>query len=153
MDLTCPQCNKQLPEVETLEYRFCPHCGAEVKAESGKLDDTRLTIPPDLTPPQLKQAPQGLSPQTGKQATRTESINDQTVEPQPSSTHTHTEIKPPDTPPPSGFFRVSAAEQAPFDKKKDFIEKPPGKKHRKLIIAVLILLAVIILILGGLFTF
>ncbi len=37
MDLSCPKCSKQLPEVETLKYRFCPHCGAEIAAEPKKL--------------------------------------------------------------------------------------------------------------------
>ena len=57
MDPSCPKCSKQLPEVETLKYRFCPHCGAEIPAEAGELDNAFLTRPPDLSKRQPKRPP------------------------------------------------------------------------------------------------
>jgi DNA-directed RNA polymerase subunit RPC12/RpoP len=62
MDLSCPKCSKQLPEVETLKYRFCPHCGAEIAAAPKKLEDAFLTIAPDLAPPQPKLKPPEIPP-------------------------------------------------------------------------------------------
>ena len=32
MPTTCPKCGQDLPEVEILKYRYCPHCGAEITA-------------------------------------------------------------------------------------------------------------------------
>lgn len=48
MELTCPQCNQQLPDVETVQYRFCPHCGAELAAEPQQQPKLK---PPDTPPP------------------------------------------------------------------------------------------------------
>jgi hypothetical protein len=60
MEPFCPQCNQQLPNVETVDYRFCPHCGAEIAA--GPLSDQagepqtmasrqQLNLKPPHTPP------------------------------------------------------------------------------------------------------
>jgi len=62
MPIDCPKCSKQLPEVETLKYRFCPHCGAEIAAAPKKLADASLTIPPDLAPPHPKLKPPDIPP-------------------------------------------------------------------------------------------
>ena len=48
MKPSCPQCNQQLPEVEMVEYRFCPHCGAEIAAEPRQQPKLK---PPDTPPP------------------------------------------------------------------------------------------------------
>lgn len=47
MELTCPKCNQQLPETKMVEYRFCPHCGAEIAAERRQ----QLNLKPPDTPP------------------------------------------------------------------------------------------------------
>ena len=151
MDLSCPKCQKSLPEVETLKYRFCPHCGAEIPAEPGKLDNASLTIPPDLSKRQSKRTVDMVSPQTGENGSTTISLNDQTIAPQPVTKRPRPEIKPPDTPAPSSFFRNSPEKKEPPTP--DLKQPPPEKSRRNVLAAILILLAVIILILGGIFTF
>jgi hypothetical protein len=159
MDLACPKCQKSLPEVETLKYRFCPHCGAEVPAEPRKLDNALLTIPPDLSKRQPKRTVDVMSPPTGENGSKTTSINDQTIAPQPVIKRPRPEIKPPDTPPPSSFFRISPAEKANSISSgeklppKKVIKKQSPTKTRNIIIAALVILVIIILVLGGLFTF
>ena len=160
MKLTCPKCNKPLPEVETIKYRFCPHCGAEIAAEPQHLDDAYLTIPPEPPPPpQADNPPTDLSPQTEKKIGVTRPFNDQTSEPQPPLSRQQPKLKPPHTPPPASFFRTRSAEKKPpihtkekTSPKKDVKKQSPTKK-RNIIIAALIILALIILLLGGLFTF
>jgi DNA-directed RNA polymerase subunit RPC12/RpoP len=153
MELLCPKCSKQLPEVEILKYRFCPHCGAEIAAEPKKLEDAFLTIPPDLAPQHPKQTPKSLSldTQTGKKLTLNGRFNDQTIEPQTTTTQPQAKLKPPDIPPPSSFFRTPSEPIKPPPQ--DIHKQPPTKNRNKIIIAVLISLAVVILIIGGLFTF
>ena len=159
MERTCPKCSKPLPEVEALEFRFCPHCGAEIAAEPRHLGDAYLTVPPEPLPPQADIPPMDLDPQTEGKITLTRQFNDQTSEPQPLVSRQQPKLKPPDTPPPASFFRVRSAEKAPDihteDKtspKKDVKKQLPTKK-RNIIIAALVILALIILLLGGLFTF
>jgi hypothetical protein len=120
MELTCPKCNQQLPEVQMVDYRFCPHCGAEIAAGP---------------------------------------LSDQTGEPQTMASRQQLNLKPPDTPPPAGFFRTSSDKNTPVfhsgekaAPKKDLREQRTAK-NRNIIIATLIILAIIILLLGGLFTF
>jgi DNA-directed RNA polymerase subunit RPC12/RpoP len=151
MDLSCPKCSKQLPEVETLKYRFCPHCGAEIPAEPRKLDNAFLTIPPDLSKRQPKRTAEVVSPPTGENGSTTISFNDQTIEPQPVIKRPRPKINPPDTPPPSSFFRISPEKKEPPPP--DLKQQPPAKSRRKIIVAILILLVVVILIMGGIFTF
>jgi len=151
MPTSCPKCSKQLPEVETLKYRFCPHCGAEIPAASRKLDDAFLTIPPDLSKRQPKRTADDWSPQTDENGSTTKSFDDQTIEPQPVIKRPRPEIKPPDTPPPSGFFRSSPEKKEPPPP--DPKQQPPAKSRRNVIIAILILMVVVILIMGGIFTF
>jgi len=161
MPISCPKCSKQLPEVETLRYRFCPHCGAEIAAAPKKLEDAFLTIPPDLATRQPEQTPDGLSldTQTGQKVSSAGQFNDQTIEPQPMTRQSQPKIKPPTTPPPSGFFRISSAEKSHSissgkkEPPKKVIKKQSPTKTRNIIIATLVILAVIILVLGGLFTF
>ncbi len=166
MNLSCPKCNKQLPEVETLQFRFCPHCGAEIAAKLQQLDEAYLTIPPDSPPPNVDRGPDELNPETEKKLNGAGQFNDQTVEPQAITPQNRPQIKPPADPPPSSFFRTppAAPEKPPRILKKQRVteldpspplqkKEPPTKNHSKVIIAVLILLAVVILILGGLFTF
>ena len=159
MPISCPKCSKQLPEVETLKYRFCPHCGAEIPADPGELDNAFLTMPPDLSKRQPKRTADILSPCTDENGSTTKSFNDQTVEPQPLVKRPRPKIKPPDTPPPSSFFRISPAEKTHSIRPGE--EAPPKKavkiqsptKTRNIIIATLFILVIIILVLGGLFTF
>jgi DNA-directed RNA polymerase subunit RPC12/RpoP len=153
MRLACPKCNRQLPEVETLKYRFCPHCGAEIAVDPEKREEAFPTIPPGLVPRQPKQRPENssLDAETGKKPTLTGRFNEQTIEPQPMAGRPQPEIKPPDTPPPASFFRTPAETIKP--QPQEFHPQPPTKNRNKIIIAVLISLAVVILIIGGLLTF
>ena len=151
MDPSCPKCQKSLPEVETLKYRFCPHCGAEIQAEPGKLDNAFLTIPPDLSKRQSQRTADRVSPQTDENGSTTISFNEQTIAPQPVMKRPRPEIKPPDTPPPSSFFRISPEKKEPPPP--DLKQQPPAKSRRKIMVAILILLVVVILIMGGIFTF
>ena len=151
MDPSCPKCQKSLPEVETLKYRFCPHCGAEIPAEASEIDNAFLTMPPDLSQRQPKRAADILSPQKDENGSTTKSFNDQTIEPQPVVKRPRPKIKPPDTPPPSSFIRINPEKKEPPPP--DPKQQPPAKSHRSVIIAILILLVVVILILGGIFTF
>jgi len=151
MNLRCPKCSKQLPEVETLEYRFCPHCGAEITAKPQQLEEAFLTIPPDLPPPRADLRPRDLSSETEKKITVAGQFDDQTIEPQPGTSRNRPEIKPPLEPPPPHFRRMPSEDADPPPPKPK--KQPPTKNQNKIIIAVLILLAVVILILGGLFTF
>ena len=159
MALNCPKCSKQLPEVEKIEYRFCPHCGAEIAAESRQLDEVYLTIPPDSPPPPAGQPPVDLSQETEKKIAVTDPFNDQTSAPQPMANRQKPKLKPPDTPPPNNFFRTHSAEKThPIrsgkkDAPKKDIKKQPPTQNRKIIIVTLVILAMIILLLGGLFTF
>jgi hypothetical protein len=159
MKLKCPQCSKPLPEVETVKYRFCPHCGAEIAAESQQLDDAYLTIPPDSPPPLEDHRHTDLNPETEKKITAADPFDDQTREPQPMAGRSQPRLKPPDTPPPPSFFRTRSAEKThtirteeKIPLEKDIKKQSPTKK-RNIIIAALVILAMIILLLGGLFTF
>jgi hypothetical protein len=149
--MTCPKCSKPLPEVETLKFRFCPHCGAEIAAELQPLDDAYLTMPPDSAPPQADHRPKDLSPETENKKTGGGPFDDQTIERQMMTGRPKPELKPPVEPPPPGFFRMPPIEADPPPPKPK--KQPQTKNHNKVIIAVLIMLAVLILILGGLFTF
>jgi hypothetical protein len=140
-----------LPEVETLEYRFCPHCGAKLTMEPDKLDEAFLTIPPDLPPAQAEDSLNRLSPPAEQPPPITAPTDDPTIEPQPFKPQGRPQIKPPSVTPPPGFFR-EPPKKAPPDPTQS-IKKPPTKNSKKILIAVLILLAVVILILGGIFTF
>jgi hypothetical protein len=162
MELTCPKCSHPLPEVETIDYRFCPHCGAEITAEPQHLDDAYLTIPPEPLPAQADNPPMDLGPQTDKKVTVTRQFNDHTSEPQPPTSRQQPKLKPPDTPPPASFFRTRSAEKTPAIQTEETEEKTSPRKEvkkqsptkkRTIIIVVLVILALIILLLGGLFTF
>lgn len=153
MALSCPKCSKQLPEVETLEYRFCPHCGVEIPVEAKKLDEAYLTFPPDLASQKSQKTPNGLYPETGKKVTLIRQFNDQTIKSLPLTRQAQPKIKPPDTPPPDSFLRASSSQIAPSTKTKDIKKQPPAKTRNKVIIAILVFVAVAILILGGLYTF
>jgi hypothetical protein len=159
MPIACPQCSKPLPQVETLEFRFCPHCGAEIAAEPRQLDDAYLTLPPDSPPAQADHRPMDVSPETEEKIAGTGPFNDQTSEPQVMESRQRPKLKPPDSPPPAGFFRTPSDEKTPSIRpaekvppKKD-IKKPSPTKKRNIIIAALVILAVIVLLLGALFTF
>jgi len=162
MQKSCPKCSRQLPEPVNFEYRFCPHCGAEITDEPEKHEDVFLTIPPDPAPRQPGQRPEDLASNTdaGRDPAPGKRFNDQTVAPQSVSRRPKPELKPPDMPPPPGFFRTAPAEkkhpavspERAFTKQQ--LKKPASSpKRKKIIIAALLLLAVIILIMGGLFTF
>jgi hypothetical protein len=170
MEPSCPKCSKSLPEVETLEFRFCPHCGAEIAAESQQLDDAYLTIPPDSLPPQDDHRPTDLSPETEKTITVAGPFDDQTSELQPMAGRQKPKLTPPVTPPPASFFRTRSDEKTPSIRSEEKLppktirseEKLPPKKgnkktsptkNRNIFIAILVILVMIILILGGLFTF
>jgi hypothetical protein len=166
MKRTCPTCNQQLPKVETIQYRFCPHCGAEIDAGPRPLDEAFLTVPPDSPLAPADAGPEDPGPAPEKTKPVSEPFDDQTIAPQLVSVEKRPQIRPPAEPPPPGFFRTppSAPEPPPPKTKKQRIKKthpPPAKppkktatkNHQKVIIAVLIALAVVILLLGGLFTF
>jgi hypothetical protein len=144
MPTSCPKCSQKLPEVETMKFRYCPHCGAEIAAAPEKLDPDMLTIPPDMSKQQSQQGAAVLSPQPDENVAATQSFNDQTVEPRPI-------IKPPDTPPPSSFFRTRPEIKEP--PAPDVKQAPRTKSRKNTIIVILILLIVVILIMGGIFTF
>ena len=159
MALSCPKCSKKLPEVETLEFRYCPHCGAEIAAEPQQLDDAYLTIPPDSPPPQTGHRPIDVSPETEKKMAVTDPFDDQTREPQPMAGRSQARLKPPDTPPPASFFRTRSDEKTPSIRPAEKVppkrddKKQSPTKNRNIIIAALVILAIIILLLGALFTF
>jgi len=158
MDQTCPKCSMKLPEMETLEYRFCPGCGTEISATPEQLDETLQTIPPDLSM-QQPGLPGDLEPKIGKKDIFTQKFNDKTIAPHSRDRSQQPGLKPPNTPPPAGFFRKRAAENpnsigsAKEVPPKKVIQKQSSAKNRKTIIAIIIILAVILLVLGGLFTF
>ncbi|MGD9078194.1 MAG: hypothetical protein PVG96_02580 [Desulfobacterales bacterium] len=159
MEPSCPKCSQPLPEVETLEFRFCPHCGAEIAAESQQLDDAYLTMPPDPLPPREDHRHMDLGPETEKKIPVAGPFDDQTTEPQPITAQSRLRLKPPDTPPPASFFRARSAEKtSPIHTEEKTSPKKEVKKHspakkRNIILAALVILALIILLLGGLFTF
>jgi DNA-directed RNA polymerase subunit RPC12/RpoP len=150
MDLSCPKCSKQLPEVETLEYRFCPHCGAEIPARPKKLEGAFQTLPPDLASKPQKKRPERLKPDISETASNISPATHQTIEPSPMTKRSRPKIKPPVTPPPPSFFRMRPEKKPPAP---EDIKAQPSTKSRNIIIAALVLLAVIILVLGGFFTF
>jgi hypothetical protein len=159
MTIACPQCSKPLPEVATLEFRFCPHCGAEITADSQQLDDAYLTIPPDSPPSHDSHQAMDLSPETAKKRTVADPFDDQTREPQPMADRPRPILKPPDTPPPASFFRARSDEKTPLTRpaekvspKRDHKKQLPNK-NRNIVIATLVILAMIVLLLGALFTF
>ena len=85
MELACPKCSRQLPEVETLKYRFCPHCGAEIAVDPEKHAEAFLTIPPGLAPRQPKLKPPDTPPPASFFRTPSETIkpHPQDIHPQP----------------------------------------------------------------------
>ena len=162
MPITCPQCSLQLPEVENLEYRFCPGCGAEISVEPQRLDEAPHTIPPDLSAQRPEQKSSVSDSKTDQHAIFTETFNDKTIAPQSMPKLQQPELKPPDTPPPASFYRSSPV--SPVEKQhpprseekvppKPAMQKQSSARNRNIIIAGLIILALIILVLGGLFTF
>lgn len=153
MPITCSKCSRLLPQVATLKYRFCPHCGTEIEADSDKHQDALLTTPPELTPRQPEQQPGNLrlDTETGKKPTLAARFDDQPIAPRPMASRPRPELKPPDTPPPASFFRTPSETLQPPPP--DIQTKPPAKNRTKIIVAVLVSLAVIILIVGGLLSF
>jgi DNA-directed RNA polymerase subunit RPC12/RpoP len=150
MDLSCPKCSRQLPKVETLEYRFCPHCGAEIPAKPKKLERAFQTLPPDLAAEAHKKRPERSTPDASDPASTISPANHQTIEPSPMTKRSRPKIKPPVTAPPPSFFRMSPEKKPPAP---EDIKTQPATKSRNIIIVALIILAVIILVLGGFFTF
>jgi Zn-finger nucleic acid-binding protein len=159
MQTTCPKCNQQLPEVQTLEFRFCPHCGAEIALEPGQIEDVYLTIPPDPPPAPTESPPMDLRPETEKKETASDRFNGRTGEPQKVTDRQQLKLKPPKSPPPAGFFRNRSvkkpppslpAEKVPPNRE---IKKQSPAPNRKIVIATLIILVIIIVVLGALFTF
>lgn len=159
MEITCPKCSLQLPEVENLEYRFCPGCGAEISAEPKRLDEALHTIPPDLSAKRPEQTSSVSHLKTARQTGFAETFDEKTIAPQSIARLRQPELKPPDTPPPSSFYRSSPVEKPhpprPEEKipPQPAIQKRSSAKNRNIIIAGLVILVLIILVLGGLFTF
>jgi DNA-directed RNA polymerase subunit RPC12/RpoP len=153
MEPACPKCSRKLPEVKTLKYRFCPHCGAEIAYGPDKQKEAFRTIPPDLATPLSTSPPENarLDMETGKNPNPAGQLNDPAIVPQPRSSRLQPKLKPPDTPPPAGFFRTPS--QTPKPPAQDVTAPSQTKNLNKIIIIALISLAVIILIIGGLFTF
>jgi hypothetical protein len=159
MEQTCPRCSKALPDVETLKFRFCPHCGAEIAPEPRQIEDAYLTIPPDPPLPPADHRPMDFRPESEIKEPAVDRFNDQTGEPQSESDRQPLELKPPTSPPPAGFFRTRSAEKPPLNRpaekvppKRDIKKQPPAA-NRKIVIGVLVILVIIILALGALFTF
>ena len=146
MPIVCSKCSRKLPEVKTLKYRFCPHCGAEITYGPEKQEEAYRTIPPDPASPLSALPPENarLDMETGKNPNSAGQLNDPTTVPQPK-------LKPPDTPPPAGFFRTPS--QTPKPPAQEVTASSQTKNLNKIIVIALISLAVIILIIGGLFTF
>ena len=159
MKLSCPKCSAQLPEVENLEYRFCPECGAEITVRPKKLDEAFLTVPPDLSAQPPRQKSNTFDSEKSPEVTLTEESDNKTIAPQSIATLSQPELKPPDTPPPSSFHRIRSVEnpQSTLAKEKkppeQIIQQRPPSKKRNIIIVSLVILALIILALGGVFTF
>ena len=159
MELTCPKCSKPLPEVETLEFRFCPHCGAEISAEPRQIEDAYLTIPPDPPAPPADHPPTDLHPRSEKKAAAVGRIDDQTGQPHTVINRQQLKLKPPKSAPPVSFFRNRSDEKPPLirpaekETPKTDHKKQPSPKNRKIVIAILVALVIIILVLGALFTF
>ena len=159
MQLECPKCNMQLPEVENLEYRFCPACGAEITVKPKKLDNAFLTVPPNLSAQRPGQKSKTLDSETGPKVIFTETPDEKTIAPQSMPKLRQPELKAPDTPPPSSFHRIRSVEKPQHTLSKGKIppkqiiqQRSPAKK-RNIIIASLVILGLIILALGGVFTF
>jgi hypothetical protein len=149
MPIACPKCNHQLPQVETLEYRFCPYCGVEIPAEPKKLDDTFQTIPPDLTAERQQKSKQDVDPEI-REVDIGPSIQ-KTQEPKPRPKRDRPKINPPATPPPPSFLRTRPEEKdsTPIH---DYRE-PAAKNRKRILIITLALIALLILLIGGYFTF
>ena len=158
MKLKCPRCSQTLPEVETLEFRFCPHCGAEITPEPGQMEDAYRTIPPDPPPP-TEHRRMELRPETEMKKAAVERFNDQTGEPQTATNRQQLKLKPPKSPPPAGFFRNLSEEKPPLIHPAEKVppenehKKQASTKNRKVVITILVILVIIILVLGALFTF
>ena len=150
MPIVCSKCNQPLPEMQSMEYRFCPHCGAEITVESKKNDNVHSTTP-DLASRQSKQTPMRLKIDTKKEPALSEHFSNQTIEPQPRVRRPQPKLKPPEEPPPSSFFRTSGEPITALRQNNN--KKHPVKNRTKIILAFLALLAVIILIIGLHFTF
>ena len=159
MDLICPKCSSQLPEVENLKYRFCPTCGAEITVRPKKLDNAFLTVPPNLSAQRPGQKSKALDSEKGPKVIFTEKSTNKTIAPQSMAKLRQPELRPPDTPPPSSFHRIRTIEnpQSTLSKEKilpkQIIQQRSPAKKRNIIIACLVILALIILALGGVFTF
>jgi hypothetical protein len=153
MPIFCSKCSHKLPEVKTLKYRFCPHCGAEIAYGPDKQEEAFRTIPPDSAIPLSNPPPENarLDMETDKNPTPAGQLNDPAFAPQPIASRPQPKLKPPDTPPPDGFFRTPS--QTPKPPAQDVTVPSQTKNLNKIIIIALISLAVIILIIGGLFTF
>ena len=159
MPVKCSRCSQALPDVETLEFRFCPHCGAEIAPEPGQIENAYLTIPPDPPLPPADHRPMELRPETETKEKAVERFNDRTGEPQTATKKQQLKLKPPESPPPAGFFRtrsdeeprlVHPAENVPMENEH---KKKASTKNRKIVITILVILVIIILVLGALFTF
>ena len=155
----CPKCSKALPDVETLEFRFCPHCGAEITPEPRQIEDAYLTIPPDPPLPPADHRPMDFGPESEIKEPAVDRFNDQTSEPQSKTDRQPLELKPPKSPPPASFFRTRSTEKPPLNRPAEKvtperdIKKQPPAANRKIVIAALVILVIIILALGALFTF
>jgi hypothetical protein len=159
MEQTCPKCNRQLPDVETLEFRFCPHCGAEIAPEPRQIEDAYLTIPPDPPFPPAEHRPMDFRAESEIKEPAVDRLNDQTGEPQSKTDRQPLELKPPKSPPPAGFFRTCSKEKPPLIRPAEKVrpenehKKQASTQNRKIVITILVVLVIIILGLGALFTF
>ena len=142
MSLFCPKCNTPLPEHEGLKYRFCPRCGAEIKPLKKETDESYQTIPPDLAATFEKTVDDKSIPDEDKKDIS--SPVSQTLA--PDFTHqrkTRLEIKPPSSPPPSSFYRITAVDQELGSEKNK--QKQIGKHRWGSFLLVLIMVILIVL--------
>jgi hypothetical protein len=146
MPQSCPKCNTALPEHDGLQYRFCPRCGAGIKAAKKEADASYPTIPPDLNT--------NIETKTEQKAGShlDEGIADgyfnQTLEPAVSiQSKVRPAIIPPPGPPPPSFYHGNSVDSKSIPEKYD--QNRSGKLRKALI--VLILTMGMVLLLWGIY--
>jgi hypothetical protein len=135
-----------LPEQEGFVYRFCPQCGAQISTKTNGIHEGLQTIPPDLNA--------GAESSAGVKAAADENEESNRLVNQtqaPEITHHRKpppEIKMPPGPPPSGFYRVTSADQysnsAPSEQKRT-------DKRRSVTVLWILVMAVLITLAGGVY--
>jgi hypothetical protein len=145
MSLSCPNCKTVLPQDGELEYRFCPHCGADITAPGAEIAEDFQTIPPDLDHTvgshheQARQPDRVEKPSAANTNQTPEPVIAAKIKPRPA-------IVPPPGQPPKGFYRPDSPHPTsrPVNIRAGRIIKP-----RKSIKLRIIAIGAIAIILGG----